>query len=483
MSTNPVQLDFSKAVPVDAPTQPQNDSSNGVALDFSKAQPVNQTAPGQPTQRTDSPSTSEQNGDFLEQTGEAIGNTLIGAGKSALSTVAGTDEWARRHLPAFFTNSNFGFGKPADLERQKELTTPHGAAQSVGAGVETLGEFLLGDEALKGLALSERFVRASKAAKVIEESPLLTRVVNAGVRALRGTTVGTAQGALKSGGDTDTTVESGLAGGIGNAVVPEAIDAIGVARKALPGALDTIRTVIKPGTIQDAFQNQIRELINDAAKEHGVNPSSAASIRDVAQQVSDNLLSKAKAAYQAMDEASGGRVQRTADAIKNVQKRVRELNGIDPDAEGAFIEKLNELQDAHEKIMTEMEEAGVPRTLLNEANSVYRKAKSMLDLNRAIRASSEGLRPELANGAKNPIPEKVNTTKLVSRVNKLYDSGRLQDALGSRAADLLRAVNDSHVASQLAESWRAMAKSGAKYAGLGSLPFGGYELVKHLFGE
>ncbi len=479
MSTNPVQLDFSNAVSVDSPAQPQFDSGNGVTLDFAKAQPVDHSTSDRQSQGT----SPVQNDGFLEQTGEALGNTVIGAGKSALSTVAGTDEWARKHLPAFFTNSNFGFGPPADLERQKQLMTTHGTAQSVGAGVETLGEFLLGDEALKGLSLSERFIRASKAAKVIEESPLLTRVVNAGVRALRGATVGTAQGALKSGGDTSTTVESGIAGGVGNAVVPEAIDAIGAARKALPSALDTIRTVIKPGTIQDAFQGQIRDIVNDAAKEHGVNPSSAASIRDVGQQVSDSLLSKAKAAYQAMDEASGGRVQRTTDAIKNVQKKIRELNGIDPDAEGAFIEKLNELQDAHEKIMTEMEEAGVPRELLSEANSTYRKAKSMLDLNRAIRASSEGLRPELANGAKNPVPEKVSTAKLFPRVQKLYDSGRLQDALGSRAADLLRAVNDSHVASQLAESWRAMAKKYGGYAAAGALPFGGYELVKHLLGE
>jgi hypothetical protein len=479
MATNPVQLDFTKAVPLDTPAQPESDSSNSVTLDFSKAQPVNAgpSTPAQPSQ----PASTDNDG-VLEQTGEAIGNTVIGAGKSALNTVAGTDEWARKHLPAFFTNSNFGIGPPADLERQKEWTTTHGTAQSVGAGVETLGEFLLGDEALKGLALSERFVRASKAAKVIEESPLLTRVVNAGVRALRGATVGGTQAGLKT-DDANDAATAAVAGGVGNAVIPEALDAVQAARKALPGALDTIRTVIKPGTIQDAFQRQIRELVNAAAQDHGVSPSSASSIRDVAQQVSDNLLSKAKAAYQAMDEASGGRVQRTSDAIKNVQKKIRDLNGIDPDAEGAFIEKLNELQDAHEKIMTEMEEAGVPRDLLNEANSTYRKAKSMLDLNRAIRASSEGLRPELANGLKTPIPEKVNTGKLISRVNKLYDSGRLQDALGQRAQDLVRAVNDSHVATQLAESWRGLVKKYGGYAAAGALPFGGYELVRHLLGE
>lgn len=134
--------------------------------------------------------------------------------------------------------------------------------------------------------------------------------------------------------------------------------------------------------------------------------------------------------------------------------------------------------------MQEAESAGVPRTLLDQANSDFRKSKAMLDLSKQIRASSEGLRPELANGAKNPVPEKVNTGKLVGRVNKMYDSGRLQDALGKqRSDDLLRAVNDTHVASQTAESWKAMAKRYGGYAAAGALPVGGYELIRHLLGE
>ncbi len=391
MENNPVQFDFSKAVPVNSTAQAQSDSGNGVTLDFSKAQPVDHSTSDQQSQVT----SPVQNDSLLEQTGEALGNAVIGVGKSALGTVAGTDEWARKHLPAFFTNSNFGFGPPADLEQQKQLMTTHGTAQSVGAGVETLGEFLLGDEALKGLALSERFVRASKAAKVIEESPLLTRVVNAGVRALRGATVGGTQAGLKT-GDANDAATAAVAGGVGNAVIPEAVDAVQTARKALPGALDTIRTVIKPGTIQDAFQRQIREIINSAANDLGVNTSSAPSIRDVGQEVSNNLLQRARQSYQALDEATGGRVQRFSDAIKAVQQKLRNLNGIQtPDDEGKWIERLNELTDAHENAMQEAESQGVPRTLLNKANADFKSSKAMLDLSRHIRMSTEGLRPSL----------------------------------------------------------------------------------------
>lgn len=352
-------------------------------------------------------------------------------------------------------------------------------ANKVGNGLEGLGEFLLGDEALKGATLSERLLSAGKAAKVVESSPRLTAIVKAGLQALgKGALIGGTQGALKSGGDLNATAGGAAAGGVGNVVIPGAISAA----KELPELFNTLRTVIRPGIIQDAFQGDIRRIINEAAQEHGVAPSNAASIRDVAHDVASNLQQRAKQAYQALDDATGGRVQRFSDSIKAVQKKLSNLNGIaSPDDEGAWVEKLNELTDAHEKAMAEAEAAGVPRTLLDQANADYRKSKAMADLNRAIRASSEGLRPELASGANKPLPEKVNTGKLFARVNKLYDSKRLQDAVGAgRSGDLLRATNDAHAASQTAQNLRQLAGSTAKH----TLYYGAtWELLKHLLGE
>lgn len=485
MSTNPVQLDFSKAVPLsNQPAQPQSDSGAGVTLDFSKAQPVGANAPTPSSSPQPKPGGDDQWGpQWASDASEAVKNAVVGAGKGVLSTVSGTDEWARQHLPALLTENPLT-GKPADLQHVHEMATPHGTAQNVGNGIEDLAEFFLGDEALKGLSLSDRLLKASKTARAIEESPLLNRAFQAGVRALRGGTVGAVQGGAKT-GDLSQAAGAGVAGALGNAVVPEAFDAAKAAPQAVSDAVQTLRNVIQPGAIQDAFQGQIRGIINDAAKEYGVNPSSATSIRDVAQDVSNQLQGRAKAAYQALDEASGGRVQRFSDAIKAVQRKLSNLNGIQtPDDEGAWIQKLNDLQDAHDKAMQEAEDAGVPSQLLNQANADFRKSKAMLDLSKQIRATSEGLRPELAPGANKPMPEKVNTGGLFKRVNKLYDSGRLQDALGkSRSDDLLRAINDSHVASQTAQSWAKLAKTGAKYAAYGALPFGGYEIVRHLLGE
>ena len=71
------------------------------------------------------------------------GDVLKGIGKGALHTISGADEWARENLPAVLTNSNMGYGPPANLGHVKEMATPRGTAQNIGYGGEQVGEFLL----------------------------------------------------------------------------------------------------------------------------------------------------------------------------------------------------------------------------------------------------------------------------------------------------------------------------------------------------
>ena len=71
-----------------------------------------------------------------------LGEMGKGAGKGLLHTISGTDQWARDHLPAFLTNSNMGFGPPANLEHVNAMATPQNTQQKIGYGAEQVGEFL-----------------------------------------------------------------------------------------------------------------------------------------------------------------------------------------------------------------------------------------------------------------------------------------------------------------------------------------------------
>jgi hypothetical protein len=57
---------------------------------------------------------------------------------------------------------------------------PEGAAQWVGYGGENLAEFMLGDEALKGLSMADKFKQISGAMGVLEKSPRLMRAIQMG---------------------------------------------------------------------------------------------------------------------------------------------------------------------------------------------------------------------------------------------------------------------------------------------------------------
>ncbi len=453
---------------------PANSTPSGASDPFASiAQSSPSTASNRPVASVDS---IDVPGNL--ETGALHGLAQTGAGIMGIAEkLANPSGDPNNERPWFTATKNF-------LNQHSQNTgtdTVSRVEQGTGNMMEGLGEWLLGDEALKGSTLSERLLNTGKIVKAVENSPRLTAVVKAGIQALRGAAIGGTQGAVKSGGDTGAIAGGAAAGGVGNVVIPGAINSA----KELPALFDTLKSVVKPGIVQDAFQGDIRRIINEAAQEHGVAPSSAASIRDVANDVSNSLQARAKAGYQALDNATGGRVQRFSDSIKAVQKKLSNLNGIaTPDDEGAWVEKLNELTDAHEKAMQEAEAAGVPRALLDQANGDYKKAMAMADLNRAIRASSEGLRPELASGANKPLPEKVNTGKLFSRVNKLYDSGRLQDAVGAgRSGDLLRATNDAHAINQTVQNLRNVAGSTAKHVGWYGSAGVVYELLHHLLGE
>ena len=60
--------------------------------------------------------------------------------------------------------------------------------------VEGVGEFILGDEALKGLSLAERAGLLTRVAKLAESHPVIAKALQVGMNAVRTGAVGTVQG-------------------------------------------------------------------------------------------------------------------------------------------------------------------------------------------------------------------------------------------------------------------------------------------------
>ncbi len=100
-----------------------------------------------PPHEAPEPSTLSKVGSGLEDLGKGLGESAVGM----MST---GDEWARQHLPAFFTNKNLGFGAPADLQHVHDIATPADTMQAVGKGLGNAAQFMIpggAEEAAAGM--------------------------------------------------------------------------------------------------------------------------------------------------------------------------------------------------------------------------------------------------------------------------------------------------------------------------------------------
>lgn len=186
--------------------------------------PVNQTQkPQQPQQTPQQQFEADQwgEGTTLGNIGEQAGNVVEGFGKGIGQTITGADALARKYFPAFMTNSNLGFGKPADINQEQQNLQTQGTAQGVGAGLENVVEFVMGDEALKGIPYIKRLEQSVKTAKVIQNSPKLAQAMQVGMKILKlaglhGAEAGAVQGAqtLAKTGDIGQAATSGLETGL-----------------------------------------------------------------------------------------------------------------------------------------------------------------------------------------------------------------------------------------------------------------------------
>lgn len=141
-----------------------------------------------------------------------------------------------------------------------------------------------------------------------------------------------------------------------------------------------------------------------------------------------------------------------------------------PEKESALLAKKAELEAAQDQVFEDAKAKGVDPKLVDEAKANYKRAQALYDLDSNIKKSVSGMRPnvgEAKQAAKNP--ETVDPKKLFGRINNLYDSGRLQEALGEQGADdLLEHVNDHLIRHKQIVRNQAIAKTTAKYAGLGA---------------
>jgi hypothetical protein len=110
--------------------------------------------------------------DLVTKATKAAGGVLEGVGEGVFGTAAGATDALGGKGTGF---SDALHTLAGDKDQQ------HGTAQQIGHGLETIGEFIMGDEALKGLSLAQKLQQSSKVMAIIEKSPKLAQALNLGI--------------------------------------------------------------------------------------------------------------------------------------------------------------------------------------------------------------------------------------------------------------------------------------------------------------
>ncbi|HET9406033.1 MAG TPA: hypothetical protein VFO39_02235 [Candidatus Sulfotelmatobacter sp.] len=372
----------------------------------------------------------------------AAGHVAIGAGKSAAQTLAPGPNTARAIQNA--TGANV----PTTIS--PELQT-HGTAENVGAGLEGVGEFILGDEALKGLSLAERAGLLTKVAKLAESHPIIARALGVGMNAIRTGTVGGIQGLAHGESLPEAATTGAVAGGTGAALetAVEGVKAITPTVKEIAGAKIPVRGsqdsrvagIAEKGAPVGKLQQFDVENTQPASKEALSNIST-----DVKNAAIERTPARATdAATQLRSAATKSKnLAEAADSIREQSKPVFEkLDELTKDREMTFselqqqergayrrgdVKAAKEARAAQEGILNDFQDQFEPKEF-QTARDNWRQASALDDVHDTLNSKSVVQpTPVKLRPVGKPDPGIINGKNFAKEILQLTGEGTLQKA-------------------------------------------------------
>lgn len=495
MADTPVQLDFSKAVPV---SNTQSTSSPGVSLNFDQAQHLDQSQPAQPSEQqryqaateegslwrkvlgmnpdgetlrkhgfdTDSYNAAERKfkevtpgevargADFNPQTQKLYNAgehsaVIRGAEKGLTGTLSGTSQLAGKAADKVGLRRQSENGQPKGIFGEAPATDaetkPEGLGEHVGFIGENIMEFFAGDEALKALSLAEKFQLAAKITKMAEQNPGVAKLISAGLRATRTATVSGAQEAAHGGdtGDVLTAAGTGFLTHMGSEGLGELSKlAKPIVKKIAGESLETTPKWRGSGTaakLAQANQEPAKRVIANVAHD-----TAEPIVQKFGQQAPETITSfkdaaeavegAAKPVFQKLDEISEGGFQAAKNELDSANKIIRKATSID-DLKAAE-KAAAEAQGKIDAIFKNSEGKVSPDDLQN-ARSAWRSKRVLEQLHSKIDQAFD--MPQSASDISGA-ERTLNLAKLQGRLNAAFQKipkQELETVLGKQGTSSL----------------------------------------------
>jgi hypothetical protein len=296
--------------------------------------------------------------DLMEGVGKGIAQTyaLTAAGLAHIARKAtgttGSTTQTEKNL------QTFGEGGPNDT-----------GAQDAGKFIGSASQWLMGDEALKGLSYADKVKQVLPALKVLEKSPLLAKAVDA---AIQQGTIGAAQTYANTGGNAKAAAESGAA----SAAVP----------LVLEGAGSTVAKAMAAKAAKANVGDLVSSKLDDLLSEIGPDMSKEETGKAVGKAVKNihqTARDAANAAYNPLKEPLGLPPNATKEQILEAAQ-----NAAKPQPTGVL--------DANGKPVMSQGDGGKALADLKDADAAYSASRE--DVNRALvqKLAKPNNPPELA---------------------------------------------------------------------------------------
>jgi hypothetical protein len=366
---------------------------------------------------------------IMSKVGDVVNDVGLGAVKGVWDTASGVSSLLNK-IPGVGET----LAPSAGVAAMKQTAQPTNTAQSVGKGAEDIGEFFLGDEALKGVSLGEKALKAAGLAEKYEKaSPFVRKAIEHIMTGARAGTVAGTETTAKT-GDVKQGLEAGAAAGAGGTALSAVGDALGSglkyiqaakAFKELPGALDKGLTE----TIsQKAVADGLKATAGDTAAEH---------LADSALQYKE----RAKQGYELVDNAVNGELQPIQDKLKATKKAISIQSNLDPEKADALKATKADLEKKLSETIAKAKANGVPdaEDVIKKADADYNTfhAQSQLSTQLARKATETG---GASPAGMQTWARNLGTPKVVGQTS------RLEQALGKDGAEAVHNLTQEGLA-------------------------------------
>lgn len=190
----------------------------------------------------------------------------------------------------------------------------------------------------------------------------------------------------------------------------------------------------------------LQDIAGQHAQIHGIPaPAAGTAARDVLTANGDALVDAGKANYKILDKYTDGKFTNGQTELKNAQQELRMKSGM-TDADPAKLEaNVLRAQMKLEQLFDTAVKNGMPEKVADTARTQFRNGQATLDVANDVR---------MANRVRAAGVRSTDPNVLENRWTARYDTGRLQQAMGSdqAAKDALTQLRATREASQVIES-------------------------------